>query len=46
MSDDEGETTIFDSPAVAYIKKKIFSTYPKLTPGAKFDKLLNTEENR
>jgi hypothetical protein len=46
MSDDEGGTTIFTSPAVEYIKTKIFSTYPKVLPGAKFDKAFTNEENR
>ena len=45
MSDNEGETTIFDEAPVAYIKTKIFSSYPKLVAGAKFDKAFCTEDN-
>jgi len=45
-SDDEEESTIFDTPAVQYIIIKILSTYPKVTKGAKFDKSFKTEENK
>lgn len=45
MSDDEGESTVFDTPVGKYVLDKVFATYPKHVKGAKFDKAFQTEEN-
>ena len=45
-SDDEGESTIFGDERTKYVMQRIFSTYPKVTVGAKFDKAFMTEDNR
>jgi dynein heavy chain len=45
MSDDEGESTVFDTPVAKYVLEKVFATYPKHVKGAKFDKAFQNEEN-
>lgn len=47
MGDDDGDQASFwDDPRVQYVVKCILSTYPKVTPGAKFDKNFQTEATR
>ena len=48
MSDDEGGEGggLWKEKRTLYVKNKIFSTYPKIVPGVKFDKTFETDENR
>ena len=46
MADNEDPVTFWDDPQVQFIVQCILSTYPKLAPGAKFDKLFRTEATR
>ncbi len=45
MSDEAGDKGIFSDPRTEWIKKKIFSTYPKNSAGQKFDKQFEDEIN-
>ena len=48
MGDDAADTEnrgMWTELRVKYIKKKLFSTFPKLLAGPKFDKAFEVDEN-
>ena len=46
MGEKEGEASIWESPCTQFVVNRILVTFPKLTPGAKFDKAFRSEGNR
>ena len=46
IDNDDAPTSLWDDGRTKVIVGHILSTYPKLSPGAKFDKLFQTDANR
>lgn len=46
MAEEDGISSFWDDLRVEFVVQCIQSTYPKLAPGQKFDKLFKTEATR
>ena len=46
VDDDNDDVDIWSSARVQFLVNRILVTFPKLNPGAKFDKAFRTEANR